>query len=106
MNKACLFFILITIIVLQSCTKVGPLPQFAIPNGDFESWTADDYLPGWKSNSCPVCVPPYETYDVQKTTQAYHGQYAAKFLYNGVYPAYANNKFAVAGHPSLLAGYV
>ena len=105
MKKTLLFIVVGMIIVLQGCKKLEPGPQFAVPNGDFESWTSGDYLQNWTSNSCPACVPPFETYIVQKTTEAYHGQYAASLIYNGVYPAYINNKFAVDGHPSALLGY-
>ncbi len=105
MKKTLFFISLVIIIALHGCKKLEPTPQFAIPNGDFESWTSGDYLVDWTGDSCPACVPPYETYIIQKTTEAYHGQYAAKFLYNGLYPAYANNKFVVSGHPAALSGY-
>ncbi len=105
MKKTFLLIILIAIVALQSCKKGAPGPQFTIPNSDFENWTSDDYLQDWTSNSCPACVPPFETYIVQKTTEAYHGRYAANLVYNGVYAAYISNKFAVTGHPSALSGY-
>jgi hypothetical protein len=100
------FIILAAIFALQSCKLENSTPASNVPNGDFEGWTSLDNLDDWTTNSCPTCVPPYETYIVQKTTEAYHGQYAAKFIYNGVYPAYANSTFAVTAHPSNLTGYV
>jgi hypothetical protein len=77
-----------------------------IPNGDFELWDTMPNLYDWQTNSCPACVPPYETYIVQKVTDASHGQYAAKFIYNNVYSSLANNKFPISLHPSLLTGYI
>src|SRR5262249_54602407 len=72
---------------------------------DFEGWTTGDELQLWKTNSCPECQPNLNTYIVQKTTEAYHGQYAAKFLFNGVYPATAYSSFRVPSHPFELVGY-
>jgi hypothetical protein len=77
-----------------------------IPNGDFELWDTMPNLYDWQTNSCPACLPPYETYIVQKVTDASHGQYAAKFIYNNVYSSLANNKFPISLHPSLLTGYI
>jgi hypothetical protein len=95
---------------VASCSKekdvtVPALPQQIIPNHDFESWT--DQLPvSWQTNSCPACVPPFETYIVQQDTDAYQGQFAAKFIYNNVYAAWAENTFSVTGHPAHLTAYV
>ena len=93
--------------IIFSCNKNTFDPQFSsIPNGDFEQWDNVSNLLKWQTNSCPVCVPPYEPYVVRKTTEAYHGQFAAEFIYNGVYRSYAKNKFAISVHPSTLNAYV
>src|SRR5581483_12055864 len=106
MRTAAFFLVSALIIAFQGCKKDRPLPISAnIPNADFESWSSTDYLQGWSTNSCPLCVPPYNTYIVQKTTEAYHGQFAVKLIYNGVYPAVASNKFAVVNHPASLTGF-
>lgn len=97
---------LILLICITGCKKdSNPLPSNVI-NSDFESWSTMDYLKGWKSNSCSACTPPYQTYVVQKTTEAYHGMYAVKLIYNGVYPAVATCKFAVTVKPSVFSGFV
>lgn len=98
--------------VAISCSKdeipPGPFqPQqnIPVPNGDFENWTAQ--LPdNWTTNSCPACVPTYETYIVQQDSSAYQGQFAAKFLYNNMYTAWAHNGFSVTSHPQQLSAYV
>ena len=77
----------------------------AIPNGDFEQWE-NQKLSIWQTNSCPFCVPPYETDIIQKESAAAHGQFAAKFIYNNVYRSVATNKFAISVHPSALTGYI
>ncbi|HVV54671.1 MAG TPA: hypothetical protein VHC47_05085 [Mucilaginibacter sp.] len=97
---------LIILAWISGCKKDAPLPATNVPNGDFENWTGLNYLQGWDSNSCPPCVPPYDTYIVKKSTDAYHGQYAAELTYNTVYPAYASNKFAVKENFRQLTGYV
>ena len=79
--------------------------DFSIPNGDFEQWE-NEKLTIWQTNSCPFCVPPYETYIVQKENDAAHGQFAAKFVYNNVYRSVATNKFALSVHPAALTAYV
>src|SRR6185312_4531167 len=108
MKRVEFFIAIVLTLALSACVKsaLAPPSQYKIPNCDFESWTADDELKEWKTNSCPACVPAFNTYIVQKTSEAYHGQYAAKFLYNGVYSAAASAKFAVTGHPVELTGYV
>ena len=78
-----------------------------IPNGDFENWGATLRLLDWKTNSCPECVPPYETYIIQReSSYVYHGHYAALFIYNNVYPAWAENKFPISVDPLNLKGFV
>jgi hypothetical protein len=79
--------------------------DFTIPNGDFEQWE-NQKLSIWQTNSCPFCVPPYETDIIQKEGDAAHGQFAAKFIYNNVYRAVATNKFAISVHPSALTTYI
>lgn len=105
MRISVLLLFALIVVSTAACKKRQSLPASNIPNGDFESWTSIDELQQWKTNSCPVCVPPFETYVVQKTTEAYHGQYAAKFIYNGVFNATATDKFVVTSHPSALIGY-
>jgi hypothetical protein len=82
----------------------GPL-DFTIPNGDFEQWDNQNLLI-WQTNSCPFCVPPFETYIVQKESDAAHGQFAAKFIYNNFYRSVATNKFAISVHPYALTAYI
>lgn len=104
------FFILSVATALASCTQTDPLPSpsaqsLQVPNGDFELWS--NQLPlAWQTNSCPPCVPAYETYIVQQDTNAYQGQFAAKFIYNNVYPATAVNGFAITRHPDYVKAYV
>ncbi|MCB9257580.1 MAG: hypothetical protein H6579_10645 [Chitinophagales bacterium] len=78
----------------------------SVPNGDFEFWDNAPILITWQTNSCPPCLPPYETYIVQKDNDAAHGQFAAKFIYNNFYSSFAINKFAIALHPTHLTGYI
>lgn len=77
-----------------------------IPNGDFEQWDNMLKLISWQTNSCPACVPPYDPYVIKQVTDSYHGQYAAKFIYNNVFKSKATNKFAISMHPTLLTGYL
>ncbi len=102
------------IIFATGCTKDKEVqPQspnqaqqlIPIPNGDFENWNSLS-LQNWKTNSCRLCTPPYETYIIKQDSDFYHGQFAAKFIYNNVYPAKAENKFSVPSHPSNLKAYV
>ena len=108
------FFIpILTLLLFSSCGKESsidqkgsPAPQIIpIPNGDFELWD-NIILDEWQTNPCTYCVPAFETYVVQKDTDAAHGQFAAKFIYNGVYSSFANNKFPISLHPTLLTGYI
>jgi len=98
------FLLVLAFALLVRCTKEGPVHVSLIPNGDFESWTSNT-LNGWTTNSCPMCVPMIETYIVQKDSPGYHGGYAARFIDNNQYAAYAQNKFALKAHPSALVGY-
>lgn len=97
-------------IALASCTQNDPLPlpssaTLQVPNGDFEFWNSQ--LPvAWQTNSCPPCAPAYETYIVQQDTDAYQGQYAAKFIYNNHYAATAVNGFGITRHPESLKAWV
>lgn len=98
---------MLLILTFLSCKKQAANQQIIpIPNGDFEQWDNMPTLNVWQTNSCPACVPPYETYIVQKTTDAANGQFAAKLIYNTVYSSYANNKFSISSHPGLLSGYI
>ncbi len=104
---AILIFFLIAIIGIASCKKDKTAGgTYPIPNGDFEDWSSYNSLLEWKTNSCPLCVPAINTYTVQQVTDAWHGQFAAKFIYNGAYAATAENKFAVQGHPVSLTAFV
>ncbi|HUZ60836.1 MAG TPA: hypothetical protein VMU83_18840 [Hanamia sp.] len=90
----------------MSCKKDTSNSQtINIPNGDFEYWDGNGLLV-WQTNSCIPCVPQFQTYIVQKTTDAYSGKFAAKFVYNNVYKSWAYNKFPITIHPSMLTGYV
>ena len=98
---------IVLILALISCTKDNASEQIIpIPNGDFELWDSMPILDNWQTNSCPACLPPFETYIVQKVIDAAHGQFAAKFIYNSVYKSYANNKFSISIHPTQLTGYI
>ena len=102
-----LFLSFIFLITFLSCKKVNSGAQaLSIPNGDFEDWDNMPNLLIWQTNSCPACVPPFETYIVQKVADAYSGKFAAKFIYNNVYQSRAIIKFPIAIHPSLLKCYV
>lgn len=95
------------VLAVCSCKKDASNQQtIPIPNGDFEQWDNMPNLITWQTNSCPPCVPPYETYIVQKVTEAEHGQFAAKFIYNNVYSSLASNKFSILQHPTILTGYI
>ncbi len=108
MNARKLFITIFVMWTLFSCKKSVSNNQqiISIPNGDFELWDNMPNLYDWQTNSCPACVPPYETYIVQKVTDAAHGQFAAEFIYNDVYSSWAQNKFAIPLHPNLLRGYI
>ncbi|HEY8784498.1 MAG TPA: hypothetical protein VIM16_22925 [Mucilaginibacter sp.] len=100
-------FFLIAIAVVAGCKKDKTVRQNnPIPNGDFENWANYNSLQDWKTNSCPLCVPAVNTYTVQQVTDAYHGKFAAKFIYNGVYAAMAENKFKIQSHPVSLTAFV
>lgn len=103
-SKYILLFFLFT--AFLSCKKTIPdFQTIPIPNGNFENWD-NESLMDWQTNNCAACVPPFETNVVQKTTDAYSGRYAAKFIYNNVYKSWAYNKFPINSEPSMLTGYV
>ncbi|TMI74780.1 MAG: hypothetical protein E6H09_02765 [Bacteroidetes bacterium] len=107
MKVRALTIIMLFVLTFSSCKKEAANYQIIpIPNGDFEQWDNMPNLAIWHTNSCPACVPPYETYIVKKITEAENGQFAAKFVYNNVYSSYANNKFAISLHPTSLIGYI
>jgi hypothetical protein len=60
----------------------------------------------WQTKSYPVCDPPFETYIVQKVTDAISGQFAAKLIFNNVYSSLAKNKFSIYLHPTYWTGYI
>jgi hypothetical protein len=95
----------ISLMIMSGCTKDRTGQTSSIPNGDFENWTTAPRLMDWKTNSCPECTPAFETYIVQKDSTSFHGRYAARFVYNNEYPAWAENKFSLSVHPLFLGGY-
>ncbi len=98
---------LLFMLTLFSCKKDGVIKQvIPIPNGNFELWDNMPNLLSWKTNSCPACVPPYETYIIKKVSDVSNGNFAAQFIYNNVYQSKANNKFPILLHPSALTGYI
>jgi len=102
-----LFILILFMLTFYSCKRdIANQQIISIPNGDFELWDNMPNLFIWQTNSCPVCMPPFETYIVQKVTDASHGHFAAKFIYNNVYSSSATNKFAISIHPALLTGYI
>jgi hypothetical protein len=102
-----LFLSFLFLLFFGGCKKDTSNSQIInIPNGDFEYWDNAGSLLDWQTNSCPACVPPWQTYVVQKTTDAYSGKFAAKFIYNNVYKSWAYNKFPITVHPSMMIGYV
>ena len=96
----------ISIITISCRKEVSQDVIIPVPNGDFETWDARPVLDKWVSNSCPECLPAFETYIVRKTSDAQSGVSAAGFIYNNVYPSYAFNKFGIGQHPSVLTGYI
>ena len=107
MKVKALFILSLFVLTFLSCKKEAANQQIIpIPNGDFEQWDNMPNLAIWQTNSCPACVPPYETYIVKKVTDVANGQFAAKFVYNNVYSSYANNKFAISLHPTSLTAYI
>jgi hypothetical protein len=107
MKAVNLFLTLLATLVFLSCKKESAgLQIISIPNGDFELWDNLPSLLYWQTNSCPACDPPFETYIVQKVTDAYTGQFAAKFIFNNVYSSSAINKFSISSHPTYLTAYI
>jgi hypothetical protein len=105
-------FILVTGFLL-SCTKEKIIPPFTsqqqiipVPNGSFETWDAMYNPVNWTTNSCAVCLGPFITDIVQPDSDACNGVLAAKFIYNQVYAAWAENRFSVSTHPSDLTACV
>jgi hypothetical protein len=102
-----LIFTIVMLLTLFGCKKtVSHQENLTIPNGDFEQWDVNQDLNIWQTNSCPLCVPPWQTYIVQKTTDAAHGHYAAEFVYNNYYTTFATNKFAISSYPFSLTAYI
>jgi hypothetical protein len=107
MKKVSLFITVLITTVHFSCIKeTASLQVIPVPNGDFELWDNLPSLLYWQTNSCPSCDPPFETYIVQKVTDAYSGLFAAKLIYNNVYSSYANNRFSISLHPTSLSVYL
>jgi hypothetical protein len=100
---------LFLVMALLSCSKSNSNINYTsiqIPNGDFESWDGINVLQQWQTNSCPPCVPAYDSYVIKKVTDAEQGQFAAKFIYNSVFRSLSELKFPISEYPSLLTGYV
>jgi hypothetical protein len=89
----------------ETDNPVDRLPV-AVPNGDFENWNSMLLPDSWTTNSCPVCVSPFMTDIVRRDSDACGGFTAAKFLYNNVNAAWAENRFAVHSHPLNLTACV
>jgi hypothetical protein len=103
------FLILIILLAsLISCKKTGTSAEqlITIPNGNFELWNSQPILSIWKTNSCPLCLPPFNTYVIEKDNEFQNGQFAAKFISNNVYKSSAENKFQISEHPSFLRGFI
>jgi hypothetical protein len=107
MKTVNLFIFILIASAISSC-KIDTKSQdiIPIPNGDFELWDNMPTLLSWQTNSCAACDPPWETYIVQKSTDAFSGQFAAKLIYNNVYSSFACNKFSISLHPTHLTGYI
>ena len=102
-----LFFAILITSFIISCRKDAVSQKIIlIPNGDFELWDNMPTLLSWHTNSCPLCDPPFETYIVQKVTDAVSGQFAAKLISNNVYSSFAYTKFSISLHPTHLTGYI
>ena len=103
--KLIAFVSIITLLV--GCTKTNnPQEIIPIPNGDFENWDNSLTLLSWQANSCPLCVQAIERYIVIKDPNSYNGLFAAKFIYNNSFTAWAINNFSIPKHPSIMTGYV
>jgi hypothetical protein len=105
----------LTIIFFSSCTKDHFSPPLSphqsqqvitVPNGSFENWDSMFIPANWITNSCPVCLSPFMTDIIQRDTNACSGTFSAKFIYNGIYPAWAENKFPVSVHPADLTACI
>ena len=69
MKALTLFITVLFTLPFFGCKKnIADQQIIPIPNGDFELWDDVPNLLSWETNSCPACVPPYETYIVQKVT--------------------------------------
>jgi hypothetical protein len=100
MKKVVVFLCCASGIFFSCRPYLSPNSPLGVPNGDFEMWNAGPILTDWVTNSNPFSTSPINTYIVQQDSTPYHGKYAAKLVYNGVYPAEAENKFAVLTHPT------
>lgn len=105
--KYTIFLIVLTVLFAAGCSKESNTDIIIpIPNGDFEIWDERPVLDKWITNSCPECLPAFETYIVRKLAEAQSGSSAASFIYNNVYQSYATNKFEITTDPDLLTGYI
>lgn len=108
MNQILRGIVFTLMFINTGCTKESSTVQIIpIPNGDFEDWAGGPgMLSKWETNSCPVCTQPIETNIIRIDTVAYSGKYAAKFIYNNRYAAWAENRFLIPAHPTYFIGYV
>lgn len=107
--KAILFSLALCISVLSSCKDDdnNPIPAvFTVPNGDMELWDSAPLPLSWTTNSCPMCLSPYEQYIVRMDTASQHDSLAALLIYNNMYPAWMENRFAVPAHPQSVSAWV
>ena len=98
----------IFLISFISCKKTGTNAEqlIPIPNGNFELWSNGPTLNIWNTNSCPMCMPQFNTYIVEKDNEFQDGQFAAKFVSNSLYKSTADNKFQISLHPNFLRGFI
>jgi hypothetical protein len=115
MKTSISLLIICVMLMMASCDKENAVQKkpgnnakllITVPNGDFELWDPGYWLSVWKNNSCPPCMQPVETYIVKQDSIAYSGQFAAKFIFNNAYAAWAENKFAISYHPVQLNAQV
>jgi len=102
--------IAILLITITGCSKTvtttDPALIIPIPNGDFENWDGWPSPLDWRTNSCPPCVGPFDEYIIKQDAAAYHGSFAANFIYNFHLAPKAENKFYISAHPTELVGHI
>jgi hypothetical protein len=76
-----------------------------IPNSGMEFWDNQPVLLQWQTNSRPLTAPAWNPYVIVKDTDKYSGSFAADFIGNGVFHAWAKTTFAIAQRPASLGFY-